>query len=94
MKVVKAPYKSDTTVNITNKKHGAMYWFEITPDNASATVSYTAGNGAVLSTRSKGKQKDGSYLFGFQITGKTGDKSGVYVQINGQNYCVFNVTVA
>lgn len=94
VKVVKAPYKSDTTVNITNKKHGAMYWFEITPDNASATVSYTAGNGAVLSTRSKGKQKDGSYLFGFQITGKTGDKSGVYVQINGQNYCVFNVTVA
>jgi|GEM_PF-2423697 len=94
VKVVKAPYKSDTTVNITNKKHGAMYWFEITPDNASATVSYTAGNGAVLSTRSKGKQKNGSYLFGFQITGKTGDKSGVYVQINGQNYCVFNVTVA
>lgn len=81
-------------MNITNKKHGAMYWFEITPDNASATVSYTAGNGTVLSTRSKGKQKDGSYLFGFQITGKTGDKSGVYVQINGQNYCVFNVTVA
>lgn len=94
VKVVKAPYKSDTTVNITNKKHGAMYWFEITPDNASATVSYTAGNGAVLSTRSKGKQKNGSYLFGLQITGKTGDKSGVYVQINGQNYCVFNVTVA
>ena len=88
-----APYKSDTTVNITNKKHGDMYWFKITPNNKSAKVAYTAGNGAVLSTRSKGLQKDGSYLFGFQITGKTGDKSGVYVEIDGQQYCVFNVAV-
>lgn len=93
VEVVAAPYKSDTTVNITNKKHGDMYWFKITPNNKSAKVAYTAGNGAVLSTRSKGLQKDGSYLFGFQITGKTGDKSGVYVEIDGQQYCVFNVAV-
>lgn len=91
--VVAAPYKSDTTVNITNKKHGAMYWFKITPDDTNAKVAYTAGNGKVLSTRSKGQQKDGSYLFGFQITGNTGEKSGVYVEIDGQHYCVFNVTV-
>ena len=93
VKVVKAPYTSDTTVNITNKKHGEMYWFKITPNDASAKVSYTAGNGSVLSTRSKGKQKNGSYLFGFQIIGKTGDQSGVYVEIGGQQYCVFHVTV-
>ena len=93
VKVVKAPYTSDTTVNISSKKHGEMYWFRITPNDASAKVSYTAGNGSVLSTRSKGKQKNGSYLFGFKITGKTGDQSGVYVEIGGQQYCVFHVTV-
>lgn len=93
VKIVKAPYSSDTTVNITNKKQGSIYWFKVTLDNASTKVSYTAGNGKVLSTRSKGLQKDGSYLFGFQITGKAGEKSGVYANIDGKDYCVFHVMV-
>lgn len=90
VKNTKAPYISDTTMNIS-KVAGQTYWFCITPDSSTAKVGYLVGNGNVLSTRSKGKQSNGSYLFGFEVIGHWGDKTGVYVTINNQSYCVFNV---
>ena len=93
VEITARPLATDTTVDLTNKTTGQTYWFKITPDDKNAKVGYSAGNGKVLSTMSKGKQKDGSYLFGFKITGKSGDKSGVYVNVDGKDYCVFHVVV-
>ena len=93
VKMVKAPYTSDTTVDV-QKKQGQVYWFSVKPDDANAKVGYAVGNGQVLSTRSKGRDADGSYLFGFKVIGSAGNKTGVYVTINGTAYCVFNTTVA
>ncbi len=93
VKMVKAPYTSDTTVDV-QKKQGQVYWFSVKPDDANAKVGYAVGNGQVLSTRSKGRDSDGNYLFGFKVIGSAGNKTGVYVTINGTAYCVFNTTVA
>jgi hypothetical protein len=92
VKVTAAPYWRDTSVDVA-KKQGQTYWFKVKPDNANAKVTYTAGNGAVASTLSKGKQKDGSYLFGFRATGKPGQSTGLYATIDGKTYCVFRVNM-
>lgn len=92
MKVTKAPYWGDTTVDVA-KKQGQTYWFKVKPDNANAKVSYTAGNGMIAKTLSKGKQADGSYLFGFCATGKSGQSTGLYATIDGKTFCVFHVNM-
>ncbi|WOC32797.1 Ig-like domain-containing protein [Caproicibacterium argilliputei] len=93
IETIKAPYHSDTTVDMTLKS-GQTYWFKIIADDPAQTVSYTAGNGQVGATRSKGKQADGSYLFGITATGKQGERTGLYIHINNQTYCVFHLTIS
>jgi hypothetical protein len=93
VEITSAPYKSDTTSDL-NKKSGETYWFKVMPGTGTSKAEYFAGNGKVLSTISKGKQKDGSLLLGFQIVGKTGTQSGVYLKIDDVHYNVFNVKVS
>lgn len=93
IETIKAPYHSDTTVDLS-LKHGQTYWFEITADDLAQAVNYTAGNGKVGATLSKGKQANGSYLFGITASGKKGDRTGLYVHINNETYCVFNFRIA
>ena len=93
IETVKAPYHSDTTVDMAFKS-GQTYWFTVKADVLSQPVSYTAGNGQIGTTLSKGKQTDGSYLFGITASGKKGERTGLYVHINNETYCVFNFKIS
>lgn len=93
VKITPASYRSDTTGNMTDKTSGQTYWFKIMPGSDAKAVDYSVGNGQALLTLTKGKQKDGSFLFGFKIIGKSGTQSGIYMKIDGISYCVFHVKV-
>lgn len=97
VKLTSAPYSCDTTVDISTKP-GKQYWAKVTTAKG-AKVSFTAGDGMIVSTLVKnngkpanlGNGKD-TYYVGLKAT-KCG-RTGLYLTVDGKKYCMFRVTVA
>ena len=76
--------RSDTTINFT-LKHGNSYCFKMTVVNGSSVVpSFTAGNSSVLKTQFVA-QIGNDYYYRVYAVGKSGDSTGVYTTLPGQN---------
>ena len=91
-----APFVCDTTQDIKIGQ-GKVYWFKVTPNSASLVPALTVGNGRVLQTAAGKKETNQngtvSHYFAVKGIGPVGSGTGVYINMNGMQYRLFNCGV-
>lgn len=91
-----APFVCDTTQDI-KVGQGKVYWFKVTPNSASLVPALTVGNGRVLQTAAGKKETNQngtvSHYFAVKGIGPVGSGTGVYINMNGMQYRLFNCGV-